>query len=307
MNATLRRRGEQKIKKMKQSPIPIGFSHEQLVSKTGEEKRWSNEEQSSMAQPYVIYINPSRCDVSMESRFTVSNIDWRIDLKGDIVNDLQSRGVDDPEVLPNYPYRDDALLTYKAIETYVGKVVNGNYDTEDKLRDDFELSEWAKALNAAPPNGFGVKGMPNEGKFNDNAELIRVITSVIANCSIGHAAANFTQYDEYANPLKHSANLIGTPPKTKVALTEQDVLKHLPDKRKVTEGMMMMKILSANATLSLGYFDQLYQSDAIGKQAVEEFRRDLLDIGKTIDERNVQRKASYPYLHPRQLPNAISI
>ncbi|XP_070554731.1 polyunsaturated fatty acid 5-lipoxygenase-like [Ptychodera flava] len=232
---------------------------------------------------------------------------WRFDLQADFWEELKSRGVDDPEVLPDYPYRDDGILTCQAIESYVTKIVDGNYDTQVKLEEDFELREWAKELATPMPKGFGIKGLPNDGEIKTNAELIKVLTNVITTCSIWHASTNFNQYDEYAHPLKYPSILLGAPPKNKDALTEKDVLSHIPSKRTVTQAMLIAKILSSNATLSLGYFDELYQCDPIATEALQEFRRALKDIGDVIEERNKKRRIAYPYLHPLQLPNAISI
>ena len=37
------------------------------------------------------------------------------------------------------------------------------------------------------------------------------------------------------------------------------------------------------------------------------FRSDLLKAGETIDERNATREHNYDYLHPKEIPNTISI
>ena len=53
--------------------------------------------------------------------------DWSAKENGNFVNDLKNRGVDDTEALPNYHYRDDALLLWNAIHKYVGNVVSVVY------------------------------------------------------------------------------------------------------------------------------------------------------------------------------------
>ncbi|KAI8773419.1 arachidonate 12-lipoxygenase 12R-type [Biomphalaria glabrata] len=44
---------------------------------------------------------------------------WRLDVDGNFHEDMRRRGLDDPNVLPSYHFRDDALLLYNAIDDYV--------------------------------------------------------------------------------------------------------------------------------------------------------------------------------------------
>lgn len=52
---------------------------------------------------------------------------WDLKEDGNLMNNLKKRGVDDTEALPKYPYRDDAILLWKAINDYVTIVVNHVY------------------------------------------------------------------------------------------------------------------------------------------------------------------------------------
>lgn len=52
---------------------------------------------------------------------------WDLRNQGNLLNDLKRRGVEDTEALPNYHYRDDALLTWKAISRYVSTAVGAIY------------------------------------------------------------------------------------------------------------------------------------------------------------------------------------
>ena len=58
------------------------------------------------------------------------------------------------------------------------------------------------------------QGMPST--INTQEELAEALTIFIFIGSVGHAAANFCQYDEYAFPLNYPAKLIGERPKDKV-------------------------------------------------------------------------------------------
>ena len=69
-------------------------------------------------------------DVGRAGMFNIIRKKWKSwDLKndGNFKNNLKRRGVDKPGVLPNYHYRDDALLLWEAIEKYVTDVVNKVY------------------------------------------------------------------------------------------------------------------------------------------------------------------------------------
>ena len=53
--------------------------------------------------------------------------EWNLKEDGNLLNDLKKRGVDNPDVLSNYYYRDDAKLLWEAITKYVATVVHHFY------------------------------------------------------------------------------------------------------------------------------------------------------------------------------------
>ena len=61
-----------------------------------------------------------------------------------------------------------------------------------------------------------LQGVPNDGKFETNDQLVVTLTAIIYTCSVAHAAANFQQYDEYAAPFRMAFTMHGVPPKDKV-------------------------------------------------------------------------------------------
>lgn len=52
---------------------------------------------------------------------------WSVSDNGNIINDIKRRGVDDVEALPNYHYRDDAMLLWGAISRYAGLIIDVYY------------------------------------------------------------------------------------------------------------------------------------------------------------------------------------
>ncbi|XP_072174570.1 polyunsaturated fatty acid 5-lipoxygenase-like [Diadema setosum] len=236
---------------------------------------------------------------------------WRLDVQGSLLGDLEERGVADPEVLPNYHYRDDALLMRGAIFDYVKRVIDYVYDSPEKIEEDHELQEWGRFLGGNPVNEneavVGMKGLPNDGHFKTTFEVTDTLTNFIFICSVGHAAANFGQYDQYAFPPNYPAWLHGEPPRDKTPLTADDLIDQLPDKQETLEVMTVTKILSTRATKSLGDFETCYMFDPEAQTAIQRFRADLQAIGQVIDERNDSREERNEFIHPREVPNSINI
>lgn len=52
---------------------------------------------------------------------------WRADVHGVPEAEMRERGVLDPNVLPNYPYRDDVLPLHAIIKKYVTTVLEHHY------------------------------------------------------------------------------------------------------------------------------------------------------------------------------------
>lgn len=234
---------------------------------------------------------------------------WRLDVDGTIPEDFKARGVDDPDVLPGYPARDDSILIHDAIKKYVQKYVDLYYEMNEVLLADEEIQNWREELvKSEGDNGLGVLGVPGEGGiFTKKEQLVQVLTSVISICSVGHAMANFAQYDEYAYPLNYPSLFRDVPPKDKSPRTETDILDSLPDKEQHFLIMITGKILSERGTKPLGDFEVNYVFDPEAVKIVNEFRADLARISDIIKEKNQKRDPPYPYLDPAEVPNSISI
>ncbi|KAL9962848.1 hypothetical protein ACROYT_G031994 [Oculina patagonica] len=224
--------------------------------------------------------------------------DWRMDLHGTLPADLEQRGVSDPSVLPDYPYRDDGLMLYSAINKYVLSIIEARYDEEEKLADDYELQAWCLELVADGNPGCGIKGVPGEGRFDTTEQLAQVITSIIFTSTVGHAAVNVSQYDEYAFLPNYPAVLKGQPPRDKKWREEKEILECLPAKNTCLDIIVINKLLSERHTNGLADFHAMYQHDPIAKKAISRFLDDLKYIALTILDRNKKRQVVYEYLNP---------
>ena len=65
--------------------------------------------------------------------------EFRFDTDWDFPLNIETRGVSD---LPNYYYRDDGLLLWKAIKEYVEDILDLFYLSDEDVLEDSEIQEW---------------------------------------------------------------------------------------------------------------------------------------------------------------------
>ncbi|CAL4105114.1 unnamed protein product [Meganyctiphanes norvegica] len=228
---------------------------------------------------------------------------------GSVENEMSSRGVIDPNILPYYPYRDDALALYRSIKKYVTTILAHYYDNPSKLSDDWELKNWRDELSKPRrSNGVGIPDVPGTSNgFRNVKEVIELVTDIIATSSMGHAAVNFQQYDQYSFQLNYPAVLKRPPPTQKREYTRNEIMQMLANKREYLSIMATLRILSWQGTNDLGDFEKRYLYDPVSLQAERQFQQDLRVLSANINQLNRQRQYPYRYMDPELVPNAISI
>ncbi|XP_063605786.1 polyunsaturated fatty acid 5-lipoxygenase-like isoform X2 [Penaeus indicus] len=235
---------------------------------------------------------------------------WSFEREGQVEKELEARGVLDKDILPYYPYRDDAVPLYHAIKKYVSTVVRHHYDTPDKLTGDYELKWWREELvKPRDQSGVGLKDIPGNAEegFTTVDQVVDTITSIISTCSLGHAAANFQQYEQYGFVPNYPGILFGKIPTEKKNYTEEDIMALLPNKRMTLDIMVITKLLSSRGTKSLGDFEMQYLYDPVGVNAAKEFQKDLKRLSLEMKKRNIDRQWEFEWLDPEIVPNSISV
>ena len=69
--------------------------------------------------------------------------EFRFDTDWDFELNVETRGVAD---LPNYHFRDDAMLLWKAIKEFVDAIINIFYYSDYDVQEDFEIQEWIEEI-----------------------------------------------------------------------------------------------------------------------------------------------------------------
>uniref|UniRef100_F6UJG6 Lipoxygenase domain-containing protein n=1 Tax=Ciona intestinalis TaxID=7719 RepID=F6UJG6_CIOIN len=226
----------------------------------------------------------------------------------DIPACLKRKGLDDPNLLPNFHYRDDALDVWKAMEQYVANVVNHHYTCDKDIKEDYELQSF---MFDVAHEGFGwqdndLRGFPD--KLNTRYELIHMATIIIFASSAQHAAVNFGQMETYRFIPNAPGSMI-LPPHKRGEADEQRVMDSLP-------GVVVSSILiSFSFALSEYAKDELFLGDVPDRlftdpKVIEmqvNFKQELSKLQTKFEERNKKLKYAYTYLLPDKIPISIAI
>jgi arachidonate 15-lipoxygenase len=228
-----------------------------------------------------------------------------------VPKELTRRGVGETDVdgqgenfLPDYPYRDDALLLWRAIEAYVSHYLNLYYTSPVQIIEDTELQNWVQKLIS--PEGGNVKGLVPSGKLETLDQLVAIATQVIFISGPQHGAVNYPQYEYMAFAPNMPLATYASPPSRYQTIDEATILKILPPQKLAAKQLELMKTLAVFQPNRLGYPDKNFV-DVRAQKILENFQAKLAKIEKMIDERNQDRLEPYTFLLPSNVPNSINI
>lgn len=220
--------------------------------------------------------------------------------------ELALRGVDDTSALPNYPYRDDGLLIWAAIEEWAQSYVAIYYPSDAVVQADLELQAWVAELIS--PSGGRIRGLGQEGRIQTQAYLVHVLTTLIFTASAVHAAVNFPQCTEMTYvpnwPLA-SFTPAGGP------TSEQAYLDLLPPLDVAHMQVSLGYLLGSIYYTQLGHYPKTLVFDYFSDRRVHEAERRFVDrlasAEELIEERNRHRRAPYLHLLPSRIPQSTNL
>lgn len=225
-------------------------------------------------------------------------------LRSSFPQDLRSRGLDNSNRLPHYPYRDDGQLLWDAIGDYVRAYLACFYREPRDITEDDEIQAWCRDL--ADPHGGAVPEMPT--RLHSVGELAEVLQCVLFIAGPMHAATNFPQYPAmgFVSNMPMAAY---QPPPVSVGCGiygDEYLCATLPPASLAAKQLVIVYNLSSYRHDELGNFgDSPFADDVALVQT--SFRKALLDCEKRIVERNRLRRYPYEFLRPSLVPNSIAV
>ena len=217
---------------------------------------------------------------------------------------LAQRGVEDASRLPDYPYRDDALLIWGAINQWVEDYVNHYYASDAAVEGDAEVQSWVAELVAH--DGGRLNNIGTANRIGKRAELVELITLICFTASAQHAAVNFSQaalmsYVPAAPPAGYSPLSL-----MQEGFNEDEFLKFLPPLDVAKALLDILYLLSSVYYTRLGDYGRDYFTDPVIQNHLAKFQQELIKIEEEINERNKTR-TPYEFLLPSKIPQSINI
>ncbi len=232
-------------------------------------------------------------------------------------NNLSTRRVADAEALPNYPYRDDALLIWDAIQTWTQNYLAIYYNDDNAVVADSELQAWYADLVSM--EGGCVKGLGEPDPSNPEgavglytfAYLVKIVTMIIFTGSAQHATVNFPQLDVMSyTPAMPLATYAPAPAQAGGDLPQDALMNTLPPLQMGVVQLIIGQLLGGVYFTRLGQYDRHqdtpYFSDPHVADPLASFHAALAEVERTIGSRNLER-AVYVPLMPSRIPQSINI
>ena len=227
---------------------------------------------------------------------------------------FKQRGLDDVIKLPDYPYRDDAMLIWDAIHQWVESYISIYYQSDKDVVDDPELQRWFESLIAddgGRMTGFGESNSLGGLDIHSRAYLINAVTLIIFTSSVQHAAVNFAQ----ATYMSYSPNMpfagYRPSPKRATGATQDDYFGLIPPLEQAEAQMNITYTLGSVYYTQLGQYqnqnEPVYFTDKNIHQPLKAFQDRLQEIETIIQDRNAVRPTFYSFLLPSKIPQSINI
>lgn len=217
---------------------------------------------------------------------------------------FKDRGTSDTSALPDYPYRDDSILHWNAIERWVNGFVAAVYPGDAEVAQDAELQDWATEIGSQ--DGGRINFLPRSQSLASKGLLSELLTTILYTCSAQHAAVNFPQYALMSYAPCMPLGLYREAPGSKPATSEQDLLDCMPPLNMGELQLELGYLLGNTHHTQLGKYRKDHFRGINVSPALDAFQKELTQIEETIHQRN-QSRTSYEYLLPSAVPQSINI
>jgi arachidonate 15-lipoxygenase len=216
---------------------------------------------------------------------------------------LHARGVTDETVLRDFPYRDDALRVYSAIERFVREYVELYYGADGDVDEDRELQAFARELGAH--DGGRIPGV---GATHTVDALVELLAVIVWTATGQHAAVNFPQYSFMGSVPNMAGACWGDWPPPDLD-ADDAMLSLMPPYNIAMSQVYTVRQLCSLRMNALGEYPLLHFKHLPARKVVAQFEHDLREVEQAISAREapLPEGLQYPYLRPSRIPMSVHI
>jgi len=216
--------------------------------------------------------------------------------------DLKRRHVENGKL--DYPYRDDGLPIWNAIQDFAREYVDVYYKTDQYVLDDYELQAWAKQLGGDRAEGAcGLEDFPTS--FSTKKEVAEIFGQIIYIATAHHSSIHFPQYP-YSQFVPNMPNAIYASPKELLKTNvEQDQLMTLFPRFKIAMFQTFLYYAVNFKVNRIGEYPvKMFCPEAV--PVIEKYQQKLKELSSSHREKYRTAKDKYPYMNPEHIPNGVS-
>lgn len=214
------------------------------------------------------------------------------------------------ERIAEYPYRDDAMLLWRAIEDWARAYAHHQYASDQDVGQDLQLRAWVAQLQKPVSEG-GVLGFPS---IASREQLATALTRIIFMTSGEHAAVGFAQRTDMAYAPGFSLGWWRPPPRASEQIGDAERLAFMPPLEVARRQVDFLNLIGGVHHTRLGHYQSndfpyrdWFEDPLINAELLPKFQAALGNIEQAIHTRNLER--SWPYLHllPSTIPMSVNI
>ncbi|KAI1898874.1 hypothetical protein AGOR_G00076900 [Albula goreensis] len=218
--------------------------------------------------------------------------------------DFHDRGVNK---LRDYHYRDDSLMLWDAIHSFVSGMVSLYYASDSEVSQDSELQAWIQ--DAAQEGFVDVPKFGLKSELNNRKELITLLSVVIFTSTAQHAATNNGQFDWCAWVPNTPCTMRCPPPTDKDAVTMEMIMDSLPD---ISQSCVQMAITwhlgrAQPDAIPMAQYVEEYFTEPQALELIKSFQKELQEVEDKIINKNKDLELQYLFLCPSRIENSITI
>ena len=223
--------------------------------------------------------------------------------------DFEARGIADPEKLPHFYYRDDALALWDADLDYVRSMMDLFYARDEDVRDDFELQRWVAEMACA--EGGCIRGLPTgaDGQLETREQLHRLLTCVLFTVTSRHSSTENGALQFVYPPANPFSYRLPVPLKSTDQYSLRTVSDCLPSMRHAMSAKELIQAADFDASKfgGIGRYPEGFTDPwpTGASDAVSEWQQRLQRISQQIADRNEKLQLPYTGLDPKTTYNSI--